>query len=85
MTHEQSKAHNTIHEELLIGGFDWTFHPDETEDVGDAENGPCLHYAPAFYEYTNDRWRVITVDGAVVHRELIDPAFERWCDEQAGA
>lgn len=85
MTHEQACSHNAIHEALLMNGYEWTFYPEEWEDHGTGETGPMVSHSPAYYEYTSDWERVITVDGAIVHREARDLAFEAWADSMAEA
>lgn len=67
----ESQKHNQLHEELLICGFDYLHHEEETE----------IASCPEYFEYVSDRWRIVTIKGEVVWRELRDLGWEAWCDK----
>lgn len=61
------------------GAATHTYHPEDFEDDGDAENGPHLTGGPAWSEYTTES-HMIVIDhtGLIVHQEVINWALERW-------
>lgn len=74
-----------IHAALLAEGFAFTPHEADFEDDGDGESGPHLTGGPAWDEYESDDERIVVAhNGAVVHREPRDLAFEAWVEKQAG-
>ena len=71
-----------LHEHLTSLGYNHTRHASSWQDIGDADNGPCLDGGPAYDEYAGDDEYIFASEDGVLDRTPRDLAFEQWVDTQ---